>query len=393
LIAIFQHFSYREVVHAAIRKSRGQLRRAELLTAVASQFGQTTGYAESLRSAVDEVAKGGNVRRYPLSGGKDGLEQDPHELGKILVAAVFEAFTTVFARRTERYFRLASGGTGVLPPGELSADLQSVLADEASKLAAQFLSICIRAIDYCPPVDLEMGEFLRAIITADYDLVPDDSLGYREAFIDAFNRRGIYPPQVRSLSEDALLWRSPIPAVSDIEDLSFAKLQFRGDPACAAGSAELQRQARALGRAITRPECLAQFGLVPLSTPGAQRPRIHSIRSSRRIGPDGQVVFDLVAEVTQQRSVSFVGPKGPRTLDYYGGATVILGPHGEIRYVIAKNIANENRLRRQLEFVRGVGAHFWAMSPSGSLKPSCELFRLLHTNRSKQTVDGPRAVD
>src|SRR5688500_20038961 len=35
------------------------------------------------------------------------------------------------------------------------------------------------------------GDFLRAMITADYDLVPGDRHGYREALIEAFRLRGI----------------------------------------------------------------------------------------------------------------------------------------------------------------------------------------------------------
>ena len=53
--------------------------------------------------------------------------------------------------------------------------------------------MCIRALDYCPPVDITFGEYLRALITADTDLVPNDKLGYRIAFIEAFRNRGIYP--------------------------------------------------------------------------------------------------------------------------------------------------------------------------------------------------------
>ena len=83
------------------------------------------------------------------------------------------------------------------------------MAEEASVLARQFLAICIRAIDYCPPVDIEFGEFLRAVITADRDLVPDDPWDYREAWIEAFRRRRIQPQSMATLSEDALLWSPP----------------------------------------------------------------------------------------------------------------------------------------------------------------------------------------
>ena len=69
--------------------------------------------------------------------------------------------------------------------------------------------MCIRALDYCPPVDLTFGEYLRALITADYDLVRDDDRGYRIALIEAFRRRGIFPDDVRTLSEDSLRWHGP----------------------------------------------------------------------------------------------------------------------------------------------------------------------------------------
>ena len=67
--------------------------------------------------------------------------------------------------------------------------------------------MCIRALDYCPPVDINFGDYLRALITADIDLVPDDDLGYRIALIDAFKRRGIYPRDIRTLSEESLCWK------------------------------------------------------------------------------------------------------------------------------------------------------------------------------------------
>ena len=50
--------------------------------------------------------------------------------------------------------------------------------------------MCIRALDYCPAVDITFGEYLRALITADIDLVPEDPLGYRVAFMEAFQKQG-----------------------------------------------------------------------------------------------------------------------------------------------------------------------------------------------------------
>src|SRR5262252_4665831 len=73
----------------------------------------------------------------------------------------------------------------------------------------------IRALDYLPPVDVTFFEYLRAIITADLDMVRDDRLNYRVAFVESFRRRGIYPLNIglpsqntlRTLSVDTLRWQ------------------------------------------------------------------------------------------------------------------------------------------------------------------------------------------
>jgi hypothetical protein len=302
----------------------------------------------------------------------------------VLLRAVFEAFITIFQRKMERYLRLATGGSGLLGPGALPADLQEILAEEASKLASQFLNICIRAIDYCPPVDLALGEFLRAVITADVDLVPDDPWDYRGAWIDAFRRRRIYPRGVASLSAAELLWHPPDRFVPTTDRLSFAELKFRGDPGRAAGHGELLSQACALGRLVTDPQCRDVFGL---AAPGTHvggdtfgRPRVESIRSSRRVGPNGQVVFDLIAELSQVRTVR--GTHESPGFDFYGGATVILDPHGRVRYVIRKRVTDGERLKRQRAFMASAqGKPYWQMA-DGRLEPRRQLFRLLHRRRS-----------
>jgi hypothetical protein len=374
LIALFQHFSYPEVVLTAIRSNGADLRKAKLLTDMAAQFGHSLGKKAALRSAIDQDPP----KQYDRT-------LEAHELGSVLVAAVFEAFATVYTRKTKRYLRLATGGTGVLPEGNLPGDLQVLLAEEASKLASHFLNILIRAIDYCPPVDLSFGEFLRAAVTADYDLVPDDKWGYREALIDAFLRRNVYPRNVGSLSEDALLWRAPAVVNQGLAELDFAHLRFRGDPARPAEAAELVRQAHVLGEFVSRPEFRDDFGLVAPGTMmrtgrsvRAGLPSVESIRTTRRVGPDGQVVFDLVSEVIQTCEVLPSGTEPGFTM--YGGATVILGPDGEVRYAIAKNVSGEGRIERRAAFLASVqGEAFWKLTDNRYVQ-SQPLFLLLHAD-------------
>lgn len=376
LVATFQHFSHREVLEIAIRRSEGKLEKAEFLTGIAHEFGKSLSSTKPLRTAYQAESKDGpKIYRKNM---------EAHDLGEVLVQAVFEAALTVFQRKTASFRRLATGGTGELPKGEIPADLQKLYGEKASKVASDFLSICIRAIDYCPPVDLDLGEYLRALITADYDLVPDDPWGYREALIDSFRVRRIYPPKVRSLSQESLRWQCSELSVKTIPKLNFAELKFQGDPATPANAEELCQQAEALGAVLGCPHNLAQFGLArngdaALEGDTVALPRVQSIRTSRRVGPNGQVVFDLVAEVTQRRTVR--GPNGE--FCFFGGATVIIGPKGELRYVIAKNILNKDRIERQKHFMRDLGKNFWEKGDKGSFKPVPNAFKLLHRPVSK----------
>jgi hypothetical protein len=80
------------------------------------------------------------------------------------------------------------------------------LADEAANAAQSILTMCIRAFEYLPAMDITFGNFLRAPITADRDLLGGDGASQRRVMIEAFRRRGIYPDGVVSLSESALCW-------------------------------------------------------------------------------------------------------------------------------------------------------------------------------------------
>lgn len=205
IVALFQHFTFPEVLKNQIAKTRGNLSSQNLLGQLAQQFGTAIGSYGSLRDALGSVNETTKTWE-PLIPNPDAYrtQMEPHVRGSILVAAVFEAFVTIYKSRIADLLRIASGGSGVLPAGELHPDLVNRLAGEASKAARHVLTMCIRAIDYCPPVDINFGDYLRALITADVELIADDDHDYRLAFIDAFRRRGIYPEGLNTLSVESL---------------------------------------------------------------------------------------------------------------------------------------------------------------------------------------------
>src|SRR5258705_9811610 len=200
IVALFQHFTFPEVISHQIAKTRGDLRSENLLAQLASQFGHARGTHGALRDAIGKYDEASTkwIKHEPDPSELD-RSVEVHARGAILVAAVFDAFLSIYQSRSRDLLRLASGGTGVLPQGELHPDLVNRLTQEAAKSASHVLNMCVRALDYCPPVDITFGEYLRALITADMDLMPDDPHKYRIAFIEAFRRRGIYPRDVTTL--------------------------------------------------------------------------------------------------------------------------------------------------------------------------------------------------
>ncbi len=208
IVALFQHFTFPEVLKHQIARTRGDLEKQSLLGELAQQVGVAMGEYGSLRNAIGSYDK--QTGQWSL---KEPQPTDyerttePHDRGSILVAAVFEAFLTIYKNRVKDLLRIATGGTGILPQGEIHPDVVNRLAGEASKTATHVLTMCVRAIDFCPPVDITFGDYLRALITADYEMAKDDPHRYRLAFIDAFRRRGIYPRGIRTLSEESLRHR------------------------------------------------------------------------------------------------------------------------------------------------------------------------------------------
>ena len=397
LVALFQHFSMPESLLRQIQRTRGDLSDESLLGQIAVQFGTASGRHGSLRSAIGRTDKNGRwhpkpVKRDDYRRERDGSDYDPHNLGALLVSAVFAAFEQLYRARSADLIRLATSGTGVLPEGEISLDLTKRLAHEASKLAQQMLNICIRALDYCPPVDITFGEYLRAMITADFDLVPDDVLGYRVALIAAFRDRGIFPSDVAHLAEDSLFWEPP--ALTDDIAEAVTRLIERLD---LRWNLTTDRQAtydRSHANAKKVSAWLEGDGNVLRDAMGFEERRsdvsigelkgdmhsleVHAVRPSRRTAPDGTTLALLVLDLTQTFRV---GPDHKER--YRGGCTLLIDMDtGAPRYLIRKRLRGSTGVLVQ-RAARVVAAEQAAnegqrYAPPGDPIDRRETFALLH---------------
>jgi hypothetical protein len=371
IVALFQHFSMRDALIDTIRRTGGEIHRSDLapvvspggpprilaeltehnpLVELGKQFGEAMGMRSALRQALGTPPNSRDL----------AVTAEPHSRGAILVAAVFDAFFTSYIKRTRDLMRIARAHGALVQGGDIHPDLAERLCQEATKCAGQFLGMCIRAIDYCPPVDILFGEYLRAVVTADSDLVTEDKWDYRGELIKAFRLRGIIPEDVQSYSEEALRWWAPEQTAGRqlrCDGLVFETLPLRrdgGDDADRAETIRLEnaRRARENARTLWRFAMAHPAELALADAGSAAAPvAVHSFHQVNRIAPDGRLVKDFVVEFLQQRS-EHLDPNDAHspTFLFRGGSTVVLDETGKVRYVICKRISNAARLQRQRQY-------------------------------------------
>lgn len=344
IIALLQHFSFQDILREQIQRTRLDIRSPTILVQLAQQFGYATGGGKALRSALD---KPGTRLTESIV--------EPHVRGSILVAAVFDGFFKTYQRRINDLVRIATGGSGTLPQGDLHPDLVNRIATEASRTAQRVLDMCIRAFDYLPPVDVTFGDFLRAMITADYELVPQDETDCRGAMIEAFRLRGIYPVGVGSLAEESLLWdnvESKLPALnSDAAGLvgqSFVQAVRAfdstwqnetflpgSDPHTEFKFAEAGEDFEVdVNRELAME--LHAYAVKNADALGLSKQRKIQVRGFHpvfRVAPNGRLLIELVAQFAQVDNSMRERLGG---IPFRGGCTLVAASDGRCRYLISK---------------------------------------------------------
>jgi hypothetical protein len=265
---------------------QAQIAAANPLIQLAQQFGEASGMRAGLRSALGTKPNSNDIK----------IKTEPHDRGSILVAAVFDAYFTIYTRRTADLFRIYRAGGGQDNPIDLPAPMADRLATEASHIAEQFFVICARALDYCPPVDITFGDFLRAILTADVDLRPSDPDGVRDALMQAFRLRGIVAEDARFFSEESLCWpRVQEKGLPPVEGLVF------GDPNGLTGDEKATNGNVLRAYAKTNAE---RLGFAPKAGP-IEAPSFHPVF---HLDEEGRLYINMVVELVQTLMLPFDDP-------------------------------------------------------------------------------------
>ena len=395
VVALLQRFTFRQLVEDRLYAAGGRMdRQGFVLGELATQFGEALkGNRGALRAMIGRIGSDDTWQLLTPSPADYVTHVEAHDRGAVLVATIFDAFQRIYAHRTRDLLRIATNGTGILPEGSISRDLVGRLAGEAGEIAEHLLHICIRALDYSPPVDMTFGSYLRALITADTDIAPDDEGGYRVALIEAFRARGIFPSRVNTLSVESLLWQPPQFTHSEEQALDWIAGELKDEIRSLvettdrqqlwAGSDNAQQKLHGLLRGKGKhlgsadwERFLNKLGLTSLpvsklfgrdsskvrflldgryNNEYIPHIQVHTVRPAFRAGREGRQIEQVVVTLTQRISADIGKPGSKKRMIFRGGCSIILslGNHNKVEYVVIKDIKSYDRFRAQAAYMNG----------------------------------------
>ena len=284
---------------------------------------------------------------------RDTAATEAHNCGEVLVAAVLNAFVSVWVSRLR-----ALGDEAKLD--------RARAAEEGAELADHLLNACIRALDYCPPTDIEFGDFASALLTVDAELNPADArYDLRSQLLTAFASYGIEPTCPGLPGRQRGSWNPPPPETTFVYDRThFESLRSEPDE---------------LFRFLW--ENRAAFRLH-----NEAHTRVLSVRPCVKLGRDGFLLRETVVEYHQTlqlfaRELATLGITKPAgmpddvAVSLYGGNAVIFDEYGHVKFNIGKSILDANRQTARL-------AYLWNRGAFAAGSTDARTFARLHQRRS-----------
>jgi len=333
VVALLSVFALPSVVEKVLDPARyGETLAAEAVTAPALRASILMGLAEEFGEELSGVRGHALRRSVTLAPGHDYLAdtafEEPHRRGEVLVAAVINAFLEVWVARLGPYIR--ENGT---------LDRRRAV-EEGADVADRLLTICIRALDYSPPTDLQFCDFASALLTADWEMYPKDlKYGFRERLRSSFGGYGIHPTS--SGEGEPGTWEPP----PEGRQPAYERTHFEA----------MQRDRDEVFRFIW--ENRKVFELCEDAAT-----RVLSVRPCLRIGVDGFALRETVVECLQSltiraRELAGLGIARPadmpagREVTLYGGNAMIFDQFGRLKYNVGNSIFNAGRQSARLAYL------------------------------------------
>ncbi|MFH1719765.1 MAG: hypothetical protein ABIF19_20625 [Planctomycetota bacterium] len=346
IIALLSVFGLRDVVRKVLTKAgsngkfvpgdrlKAENLRKSVLMGMAEEFGQqaiSQPRADCLRRAVDKP---------PSKGALEDVDyEECHIRGEILSAAVLNSFIDVWTTRLDSW---VSRGDENVPVDHA--------VEDGCDAAEQLLTMCIRALDYCPVTDITFGDFLSALLTADFEVLPDDGkYKYRRVLTEQFARWGIEPLSGKKAQGKEGFVREPgawEPPDCD-EELTYECVHRES----------LEQNPDEIFRFIW--ENRDQLKIYEDAYT-----RVISVRPCMRVAPDGFVLRETVSEYRQVLDTTAddlpracegmekpKGMPGETPVRIHGGGVLVFDEFGHLKYHIRSRIDNPKRQNRRLGYL------------------------------------------
>jgi hypothetical protein len=341
IVALLSVFSAESVVGKMVdlglpNISSTTIRRSDL-TVEKLRSSALLGLAQEMGSEISGIHGQALRRSVTLPPQKDyltsGYCDESHACGEVLVAAVINAYLAVWIKRLKAI-------------GDESKLDRKRAAEEGAEIADRLLTACIRAIDYCPPTDLQFADFVSAVLTADWELNPkDEKFDIRSSLLQWFREYGINPRSKGTEGRQEGSWDPPPrPAAFKYDRTHFDSMK--------ADENELFR--------------FLWENRAPFKLNDQAFTRVLSVRPCVRLGRDGFVLRETAVEYHQQLkvfarellSLKIRKPDGmpdDTEVTLYGGNAVIFDEYGHVKYNIGNAImergAEQERQSKRLEYL------------------------------------------
>lgn len=336
IVAILSVFSLRDVVEKVLDpEQHPETMPADRVTLPALRNSILTGLAKEFGQELSGIRGNALRRSVSLLPGKDYLSdpefEEPHRRGEVLVASIINVFLNVWVARLKPYIH-----------ENREIDRRRAV-EEGADVAEHLLTICIRALDYCPPTDLQFGDFASALLTADWEMYPKDlKYQFRDTLRASFKDYGIVPTS--NGKDEAGSWDPP-----DQRPV-YDRTHFE----------EMQRDPDEVFRFVW--ENRDAFNLHKDAYT-----RVLSVRPCLRIGDDGFALRETVVQYLQLltiraeelASLHIDKPDGmphDQEVTLYGGNAMVFDQFGHLKYNIGNSIFNQGRQSARLEYLWQHGA-------------------------------------
>lgn len=367
IIALLSIFSAESVVGKMVdlgmpNVNATTIRRSDMTPAML-RSSALLGLAQEMGSELSGIHGQALRRSVSLPPSRDYLSSseyyEPHTCGEVLVAAVLNAYLEVWIKRLR-----AIGDDAKLD--------RKRAAEEGAEIADRLLTMFIRAIDYCPPTDLQFCDFASGVLTADWELNPkDEKYDIRTSLLTWFKAYGIDPRSEGSPGRQAGSWDPPPKATVFAYDRTHFE-SMRADPD------ELFR--------------FLWENRGPFNLNDQALTRVLSVRPCVRTGRDGFVLRETVVEYHQQlkvfaRELSRLKIRKPdgmpegTEVTLYGGNAVIFDEYGQVKYNVGNSIIapRDKHQQRQTDRLKYLWEH-------GAFNPGASKIRAFaHTHRMRRT--------